>query len=101
MQARIGSLSPSINIELHADVPTQEPLASTQDKEELRRTMSSQSSEDSCSCELEASIWDATLLLGLPHLHTCSIVAAIILVLNVAVQGIFAVTVCMPSSTDV
>ena len=80
-------------IELRAAQPTRAPQTHAQDNKELHRTMGLQSNEDSCSSGLEASIWDATLLLGLPHLHTCSIVAAIILVLNTAVQSIFAVMV--------
>ena len=81
-------------IELRADQATRAPQTHAQDSKELYNTMSSQNDEDSCSSGLQASIWDASLLLGLPHLHTCSIVAAIILVLNIAVQSIFAVMVC-------
>ena len=52
-------------------------------------------------CELEASIWDAAMLLGLPSLGlSCSCLAGVILALNMAVQGAFALFVCMPELVE-
>ena len=100
MQAiRTDSLSP-ISADLRTDTPAQELQANTQDRKELRRTMSSQIDEDSSSCELGASVWDATLVLWLPHLQTCSAVTSFLVIVNIAVQALFACmvlpTFCCP-----